>query len=436
MNWKKTILIALFLCAFSAAAFAAYQKGQANALQNHMENQYQRAFHEMTFQMDLLHDEIGSTLAMNGGRTLSPALTEVWRLTSMIHSDIGQLPLGILPFSEMEKFLMKIGEFSYRTSVRDLSSEPLTDSEYEKLEQLYSQSADIQNELRSIQSRILEEELTWLDLEELMATGDVKAQPVVDGFAKVDGAVKGYASETFAPTEQETASERRRQLQHLAGERIDQSAAPGIAEKFSGNQLNDPVVSQSMEGSSYPFITVRDSDSSFSMDLSLKGGYPLYMIKDREIPSAALSLNEAVTEAEKFLQRNQLNDLKLEKGQQTDNSASLTFSRYLEEKDVWVLDDSVYLKVALDDGEILGFTGYDYWAGHGDIKVPEAELTEDEALSLLHSEFENGETRLTLIRNEFDEHVLCYEFTGITNDETFRIYINAINGQEEKVEKL
>ncbi|MFB1080805.1 germination protein YpeB [Jeotgalibacillus sp. JSM ZJ347] len=436
MNWKKTILIILFLLAFSAAAFAAYQKGQANALQNHMENQYQRAFHEMTFQMDLLHDEIGSTLAMNGGRTLSPALTEVWRLTSMIHSDIGQLPLGILPFSEMEKFLMKIGEFSYRTSVRDLSSEPLTDDEYSKLEQLYSQSAEIQNELRNIQQRILDENLSWLDLEDLMATGDAKAQPIVDGFAKVDGTVKGYASETFAPTEQETASQRRKQLQHLSGDTIDKNDALKIAESFTGKKLNDANVSQSLDGSSYPFMTVTDPESSFSMDLSLKGGYPLYMIKDREITSTSLSLNQASAEAEKFLKRNNLNDLKLDKGQQTDHSASFTFSKYLQDDDVWVLDDSIYLKVALDNGEILGFTGYDYWAGYGEIDLPEAKLTEEEALALLHSEFENAETRMTLIRNELDEHVICYEFTGVTNDETFRIYINALNGQEEKVEKL
>ncbi|TFE03102.1 germination protein YpeB [Jeotgalibacillus salarius] len=436
MNWKKSILILLFLCAFSAAAFAAYQKGQTNALQTHMENQYQRAFHEMTFQMDLLHDEIGSTLAMNGGRTLSPALTEVWRLTSMIHSDIGQLPLGILPFSEMEKFLMSIGEFSFRTSVRDLSSEPLTDDEYEKLEQLYSQSADIQNELRNIQSKILEEKLSWLDLEELMATEDAKAQPVVDGFAKVDGAVKGYASETFAPTEQETASERRRQLEHLEGEKITDKDALKIAAQFSGNKMENANVSHSLEGSPYPFVTVTMPESTFSMDISSKGGYPLYMIKDRNISNATLSLNEAVTEAEKFLIKNQLKDLKLDKSQQNDHSASLTFSRYVSEEDVWILDDSVYLKVALDNGEVLGFTGYDYWAGHGEIEIPEAEITEDEALDLLHSKFKNEETRMVLIRNELDEHVFCYEFTGMTNSETFRIYINAINGQEEKVEKL
>ncbi|KIL48952.1 hypothetical protein KP77_21630 [Jeotgalibacillus alimentarius] len=436
MKKKKIILITLFLCAFIATAAAAFQKGQVQALETHMENQYQRAFHEMTFQMDLLHDEIGSTLAMNGGRTLTPALTEVWRLTSMIHSDIGQLPLGILPFSEMEKFLMKIGEFSYRTSVRDLSSEPLTGEEYDKLKQLYSQSADIQTELRNIQERILNEELSWLDLEELMATGDAQAQPVVDGFAKVDGTVKGYASETFAPTEQETASMRRKQLQHLSGSEITEQEALKIAESFSETALDQAEVSKSMKGSPYPFLTVREPEENFSMDLSLKGGYPLYLIKDREINNTSLSLNEAATEAEAFLKKNKLNDLKLDQAQQTDHSASFTFVKYLEDENVWVLDDSVYLKVALDNGEVLGFTGFDYWAGYGEIDIPEPSLSEDEALSLLHSDYKNGETRMTLIRNEFDEHVLCFEFTGVSNDETYRIYINAETGQEEKVEKL
>ncbi len=35
-----------------------------------------------------------------------------------------------------------------------------------------------------------------------------------------------------------------------------------------------------------------------------------------------------------------------------------------------------------------------------------------------------------------EEEVLTYEFLGMMDDETYRIFINAENGLEEKVEKL
>ncbi len=34
------------------------------------------------------------------------------------------------------------------------------------------------------------------------------------------------------------------------------------------------------------------------------------------------------------------------------------------------------------------------------------------------------------------KEVLCYEFIGLLDDETYRIFINAANGDEELVEKL
>ncbi|MFP3513987.1 germination protein YpeB, partial [Peribacillus sp. SIMBA_075] len=46
------------------------------------------------------------------------------------------------------------------------------------------------------------------------------------------------------------------------------------------------------------------------------------------------------------------------------------------------------------------------------------------------------EERQAVIVNDLNEEVLCYEFLGMMDKDTFRIFINAQNGQEEKVERL
>ena len=43
---------------------------------------------------------------------------------------------------------------------------------------------------------------------------------------------------------------------------------------------------------------------------------------------------------------------------------------------------------------------------------------------------------LAIIENDLGDEVLTYEFLGVLNDETYRIFINAMDGREEKVEKL
>ena len=57
---------------------------------------------------------------MNSRSSLSPALADVWRLTSEARSDVGQLPLTLMPFNKTEEFLANIGDFSYRATIRDL----------------------------------------------------------------------------------------------------------------------------------------------------------------------------------------------------------------------------------------------------------------------------------------------------------------------------
>jgi spore germination protein len=46
------------------------------------------------------------------------------------------------------------------------------------------------------------------------------------------------------------------------------------------------------------------------------------------------------------------------------------------------------------------------------------------------------EDRLAIIVDEFGKEVLCFEFLGTINKDTYRIFINAENGSEEKIEKL
>ncbi|MEC1912117.1 PepSY domain-containing protein, partial [Bacillus spizizenii] len=62
--------------------------------------------------------------------------------------------------------------------------------------------------------------------------------------------------------------------------------------------------------------------------------------------------------------------------------------------------------------------------------------TEAEAKSKLNKNVQVRETRLALITNELGQEVLCYEMLGTIENDTFRMYINAKAGSEEKVEKL
>src|SRR5699024_8656992 len=169
----RSIIITVLVIGLVGVGYWGYQEHEEkNALLIHAENNYQRSFHELSYHMDLLHDKIGTSLAMNTDTRLSPQFVDIWRLTSHALQNVGQLPLTLLPFNKTEEFLSNIGDFTYKTSIRNLDDDPLTEEELRQLKSYYTQAADIKDELRRVQHLTLEDNLRWMDVELALATED------------------------------------------------------------------------------------------------------------------------------------------------------------------------------------------------------------------------------------------------------------------------
>jgi spore germination protein len=435
----RGILIIVLSLGVAGTAFWGYQEHrEKNAVLLNAENNYQRAFHDLTYQIDLLNDKIGTTLAMNSRKSLSPALVEVWRITSTAHNDVGQLPLTLLPFNKTEEFLAKIGDFSYRTAVRDLDKEPLSDKEYENLKTLYKQSGDIQKELREVQHLVLKNNLRWMDVELALATQEPGDNTIIDGFKTVEKTVSEYEESDFGVAFT-NMQEKDENFKKLKGPTINKNEAAEIAKKYSIIKNPDEIkVVENGKGSDYGFysVSIQDSktDMEANMDITKKGGYPIWYILSRDIKEQKFSLNQASTNAIDFLKENGFEDLDLFESSQYDHVGVFTFVS--KQGDVRIYPDSIKVKVALDDGNIIGISANDYLKSHHTREIPAPSISEEEVRTKINPNLKVQEHRLAVILNDLNEEVLCHEFLGTLGNDTYRIYLNAENGFEEKVEKL
>lgn len=436
----RGILIGVLALGVAGTAFWGYQEHrEKNAILINAENNYQRAFHDLTYQIDLLNDKIGTTLAMNSRKSLSPALAEVWKITSEAHSDVGQLPLTLLPFNKTEEFLAKIGDFSYRTAVRDLDKEPLSEKEYNSLKELYKQSAEIQKELRNVQHTVLENNLRWMDVELALASeGDPLDNTIVDGFKTVEKTVESYGETDFGPTYVSMQS-KDDSYKYLEGKEISKNEAGKIARKYTGFGENAKLqITESGKGSDVGFYSVsivdKKSKLEANMDITKKGGFPIWFILSRDVGKPKISLNEASNNAIKFLKDNGFESLDLFESTQYDNMGVFTFVN--SDGDVRIYPDSINIKVALDNGRVIGFSADDYLRSHHTREIPKPTLSKEEVRKEINPNVKVMEDNLAIIVNDLNEEVLCYEFLGTLGDDTYRIFINADSGIEEKVEKL
>ncbi|WP_053219378.1 germination protein YpeB [Virgibacillus senegalensis] len=434
----RWILVAVLALAVGATGIWGYQEHQEkNAILVQAENTYQRSFHDLSYHMDLLHDQIGTTLAMNTRERLSPQLADIWRLTSEAHNDVGQLPLALLPFNKTEEFLSDIGDFSYNTAIRDLEKDPLSDEETKNLESLYETSGEIRDELRNVQHLVLENNLRWMDVQLALATNDQQADnTIIDGFETVEKTVEGYSEGNMGVSMTGT-SKKKHEYQSLNGQNINEQQATERAQRmFEVEDPGDIRITKSGDGAeiaTYSASFHKDGRDGY-MDMSIKGGHPLSLIINREVKEPGISLNEGMNKAEKYLKNMGLDNMELFQSSQYDSVGVYNF--LYSQDDIRMYPDSVQVKVALDNGDLLGFTSRDYFMNHQERDLPKPELSEEEAKEKVNQNVDIQEHRLAVIENDSGEEVLTHEFLGVLGNDTYRIFINAENGAEEKVEKL
>lgn len=436
----RGIVIGILALGVAGTAYWGYQEHQEkNAILINAENNYQRSFHNLSYRMDILHDKIGTTLAMNSKESLSPSLIEVWRLTSQAHGDVGQLPLSLLPFNKTEEFLANIGNFSYKTAVRDLAKEPLTDKEYKTLQVLYKQSGDIQNELRGVQHMVLKKNLRWMDVELALASGkEPTDNTIIDGFKTVEKTVSGFAESELGPT-MANMQKRDENYKKIKGKTISRQEAIQIAKKYMKFDGNAKVkVTENGKGSDYGFYSVsiqnKQTGQEASMDITKKAGHPIWFINNRDIKKQTLSLNEANNKAAAFLKETGFRDLEVFESTQYDNVGVFNFVTNI--KGVRIYPEAVKVKVALDNGSIIGVSAEEYLKSFQTRTIEKPAISMEQARSKVNPKFKVMEDRQAMIVNDLNQEVICYEFLGTIGEDTYRIFVNAKNGIEEKVEKL
>lgn len=433
----RTITIAVLAIGLIGTVYWGYKEHQEkNALLIHAENNYQRSFHELTHYMDLLHDQIGTSLAMSSNEKLSPQFVEIWRISSEALTNASQLPLSLIPIHQTQQFLSKIGDFTYKTAIRNLDDDPLTDEELNTLEQLYEQAANIKDELRRMQHKVLKENLRWMDVELALATQDEPMDStIIDGFTTVENQVNQFSTELEGNKFLQSVDKPYR-YEAVTGKEKSEEDIRDFTKKFF--DISDEVnieVSKSGDGADLPFYSVFYEDGKqVNMDITQKGGHPILVLVERPIEEAKLSLNDGMLKSEEYLKQFAYENMVLLQSQQFDKEGVYTFL-YSQDK-VRIYPDAITVKVALDNGDITGINAKEYLLNHHERNIEKPKIKLEEARKKVNQKITVHDEHLAIIENDLNEEVLVYEFLGEMNDETYRIFINAENGNEEKVEKL
>jgi spore germination protein len=225
----------------------------------------------------------------------------------------------------------------------------------------------------------------------------------------------------------------------IKGRTISKREAIQVAKKYIKIDGNSQVkVTENGKGSDYGFYSISIKDNKTgeegSMDITKKAGHPIWFINQRDVKKQVISLNDADNKAAAFLKETGFKDLEIFESTQYDNIGVFNF--VTKTNGIRVYPEAVKVKVALDNGDIIGVSAEEYLKSFQTRKIEKPAITTEQARAKVNPNFKVMEDRQAIIVNDLNKEVLCYEFLGTIDDDTYRIFINAKSGVEEEVEKL
>jgi len=436
----SSIMFPVAALLFVGAIVWGYQEHQEkNSVLIKAENQYQRAFHDLNHHMDRLYNEMGQTLAVSATShgMQRKGLVNIWRLTSQAQNEINQLPLALLPFNKAEKFLSRISNFAYQTSIRDLTKQPLSEQELKMMKSLYATAGTVNKELGKVQDAVFNDRLRWMDVEIAMASENTPHDnTIIDGFKTVDKHMGAYPENDWGPTAMST--DRLRSSAGLPGQNMTAEQVKRKALDFLGKgAYGEAKVTEAGSKTDLPAYTVTvkgPGGGTIQMDYTRKGGHLLWFMNTREVKSRKLNFDTARNKASQFLVRHDYKGMTPVTYDEYDHVAVFTFVKSLD--NVRVYPDKVTVRVALDNGEAVGLQAADHLFAPKVLGAGKPKISKEQAQKGLNPAFKIKDYSLAIIENGMQKTVLCHEFVGDINDRSYRIYMNAESGLEEHIEEV
>ena len=405
------------------------------------ENKYNSAFFELVDYVENVSVYLEKSLVSSSPQHGAETLTEVWREANLAQAYLAMLPIESEELANTSKFLNQVSEYSYTLSRKNIYNEPLTQDDLTNLKNLHKYSVELQNTLNQLSTDMNSGRIKWGELTKKGSS--VFATEVSniskDSFSNVENNFHEYAGLIYdgAFSEHMTSIDKK----GLTGNNINEEEAKKIALQYVQNheikEVKPNGLSTNTDMPCFDFYIVlqNDDESNINISITQKGGHIAFMNYNRNVGAQTISEQRAVEIGKDFLNKHGFESMKetyymIENGIITINYAYLQNSQYGE---ILVYSDLVKIKIALDNGEVLGIETTGYLNSHYDRKIPEIKISKESAKEGLNKELQIQSERLAIIPTEYQTELVCWEFKAKVEDSEYLIYINVENGKEEDI---
>ncbi len=440
IDWKNRLkkghmlsVICVLLIIVIALGIILYKKQKE--YRQASENSYNMAFYELVDYVQNVETYLAKSLISSTSEHGAETLTNVWREANLAQSYLSRLPIESQELENTEKFLNQVSDYSYTLSRKNIYNEELSQDDLNNLKDLHDYSVELENTLNQLSEDLNSGRFEW---GELTKKGNIAFAQQVDNiskesFSNLEENFHEYSGLIYdgAFSEHLTNVEKK----GLTGEEIEEEQAKQKAEDFIGKdnikEISSLGYSENATIQCYDFSITNNSDETINISVSKKGGHIVFMNSNRDVTSEVISQDEANQKGKEFLEKKGFTNMKETYYLKQDGIVTINYA--YSQDDVIMYPDLIKVKVALDNGQVLGMETSGYLNNHTIRDISNIKITKEEAKKDLNKDLDIQSEGLAVIPTEWKTEILCYEFKGKVDDREFLVYINSENGREEDI---
>lgn len=425
---KTAIIFVLFLLIL-ITGYYAYSLRERYI--NSKLNTYNQAFTNVVNYVNNVENYLAKATISKSSNYSTEALTQIWRDANLAQVYLSQIPLQQEALSKTSRFLNQVGDYSYSLSQKTIANEELSETDLENLQTLHKYSMELETSLNQISDEVYSGIISWNSLENTNQFAQTVSS--VNVFENIDGNLNEYEGLIYDGAYSDHVE--KVEKKGLTGDDCTEEEAKEKAKDFFGSENVKEIYSNGFIENAkipcYDLIVILDEDKNASIEISKKGGHVIESSINREVKNENISIEEAKEKCKTFLDKHDFKYMRETYYLKEQNVLTINFA--YDEDGTVVYPDLIKVKIALDNGEILGIETYGYLNSHTTRVLPFPKISIDEAKDRINPNLEILSEGTAIIPTKWKTEIYCYEFKGKVEDKEFLVYINTETGKEEDI---
>ncbi|KYH29411.1 germination protein YpeB [Clostridium colicanis] len=438
MNKKRivyTIAVA-FIVVFSTT-FAILMTLERTDYRNYLQGEYSKNMYQLIDSVKNIKTDLAKSAVIGSKEQGLIAFGNISKYADAANDKLHSLPIPQEDLDGTSKFLSQVSDFAYSLARSAAQGKTLSSKDYDNIENLKNEADYLLIQLNEIQQDINEGKVKWGEVRKRVSLGLNKSETnlLSSKFKNIQNQVVQYPALIYDGPFSDNILEVKPKI--LQEKEITENNAKNIVKKLLGADKVESIIKREDGKTKIPSYSFNVAlkgreEEDVVCEISKNGGKVVYLIDNRGVNEEKIDVEKAASIGKEYLKKIGYRNMEPTYTIKADNT--VTISYVYHENGVAIYPDQIKLKIALDNGDILGIESQQYLISHVDKRdIPKPKISKEEARKKVGKNLKITSTSLAIVPTETDKEVLCYEFVGKCKDDDFIVYINAETGYEQNI---